>query len=57
METISLIKLKKSRNEFSEPSDIKEINKYDLFNHITAAALGYTGDDRVALQEIGGLLL
>lgn len=57
VETISLIKLKKSRNEFSEPSDIKEINKYDLFNHITAAALGYTGDDRVALQEIGGLLL
>jgi len=57
-EIMANIKVKKFRKEFEfkNASDL-EIDPYNLFNHITAAALGYTGDDRVALQEVGGLLL
>jgi hypothetical protein len=39
-----------------EPVDL-DIQAYQVFDDITAGAKGFTGIDRILLQEIGGLLI
>lgn len=53
------ISAKKKRKLFNAQTaeEVLEIPRYEVFNRITAAAKGYSGDARVELQNIGGALL
>ncbi len=52
-EIVSNFKLKE---DGEAPIDLEK-DQYESFNRITAAAKGYTGMDRIKLQEIGGRLI
>ena len=53
------IRFKRSRKELDSDhaEELSDIDAYSVFNDVTAAAKGYTGDERAALQFAGGLLL
>lgn len=52
------IRFHKSRDEFGpEHNRETRFDAFEVFDHLTAAAKGYTGVDRITLQAIGGSLL
>lgn len=53
------IQYKKKKNTFSKEAatELENLDMFELFNSVTAAAKGYNGIDRSRLQAIGGTLL
>lgn len=53
------VNYKKKKGGFSQEDStaISDLQLYDVFNSVTAAGKGYSGRERVRLQEIGGALL
>lgn len=55
-EIMSEVKAKHLRDEKAD-NPLEDLSKWETWNQVTAAAKGYVGEDRIALQSVGGLLV
>jgi hypothetical protein len=52
-----ILALAKANTLKNSPAQVEGLNKWDTLSQISAAAKGYLGEERILLQEIGGMLL